>query len=197
MTSREGSGQPATAPAWWHERIRPARRFVTSTSAPPRTGNAGSAAHRARFSDARPRPPAGAGTGAIWMSTAPPSTTTEALLDAAAPVDHPHLACRQLMSVLVPTKAPYRSIWARWTGRQPAPDAPIWRYRHGARARRSGADDLCSRSGAFRVLPGCARSADLGGVGSASDQTRRWCSSDTAAASRAFRGAVALGRHSP
>jgi hypothetical protein len=31
----------------------------------------------------------------------------------------------------------------------------------GATARRSGADDLCSRSGAFRVFAGCARSASL------------------------------------
>jgi alkanesulfonate monooxygenase SsuD/methylene tetrahydromethanopterin reductase-like flavin-dependent oxidoreductase (luciferase family) len=38
--------------------------------------------------------------------------------------------------------------------------APIWRYHHGATARRSGADDLCSRSGAFRVSGVCARSAE-------------------------------------
>jgi hypothetical protein len=37
MTSREGSEQLPTDAAWWHERIRPARRFVTSASAPPRT----------------------------------------------------------------------------------------------------------------------------------------------------------------
>jgi hypothetical protein len=37
-------------------------------------------------------------------------------------------------------------------------EAPIWRYHHGATARRSGADDLCSPSGAFR-MSGSARSA--------------------------------------
>jgi hypothetical protein len=43
----------------------------------------------------------------------------------------------------------------------PAQDAPICRYHCAATARRSGADDLCSRSGAFRVFRECARSADL------------------------------------
>jgi hypothetical protein len=38
--------------------------------------------------------------------------------------------------------------------------APFGAQPHGATARRSGADDLCSRSGAFRVFAGCARSAD-------------------------------------
>jgi hypothetical protein len=45
---------------------------------------------------------------------------------------------------------------ARWH-----PEAPIWRYHHGATARRSGADDLCSRSGALRVFAGCSRSTLL------------------------------------
>ena len=40
-------------------------------------------------------------------------------------------------------------------------EAPFGALPHGATARRSGADDLCSRSGAFRVFAGCARSADM------------------------------------
>jgi hypothetical protein len=38
-------------------------------------------------------------------------------------------------------------------------EAPIWRHHRDATARRSGADDLCSRSGAFRVFRERARSA--------------------------------------
>jgi hypothetical protein len=40
-------------------------------------------------------------------------------------------------------------------------EASIWRFHRRATARHSGADDLCSRSGAFRVFAECARSADL------------------------------------
>jgi hypothetical protein len=36
-------------------------------------------------------------------------------------------------------------------------EAPIWRYPHGTTARPSGADDLCSRAGAFCVFAGCTR----------------------------------------
>jgi hypothetical protein len=53
-----------------------------------------------------------------------------------------------------------RSPSAVRSARRPAADAPFWRYPHGATARRSGADDLCPRSGAFRVFAEHARWAD-------------------------------------
>jgi hypothetical protein len=74
-------------------------------------------------------------------------------------------------------------------------EAPIWRHHRDATARRSGADDLCSRSGAFRVFRERARSAVLGGVVSAADQHRAGRSSDRGG-KRAF-PTVALGRQSP
>jgi hypothetical protein len=58
-----------------------------------------------------------------------------------------------------PASAPQRSFCTSTLGCRQAPDAPFWRYPHGATARRSGADDLCSCSGAFRVFAECARSA--------------------------------------
>jgi hypothetical protein len=42
-----------------------------------------------------------------------------------------------------------------------ATSASVGRHHHGATARRSGADDLCSRSGAFRVSGECASAASL------------------------------------
>jgi hypothetical protein len=61
----------------------------------------------------------------------------------------------------VPSRRPKRSICTSSRVSDVHPDAPIWLYPHDATARRSGADDLCSRSGAFRVFVECARSADL------------------------------------
>jgi hypothetical protein len=46
-------------------------------------------------------------------------------------------------------------------GRRRAPEAPIWCYHRRATARRSGTDDLWSRSGAVRGFEECARSAVL------------------------------------
>ena len=55
----------------------------------------------------------------------------------------------------------YRSLWTLVVRRSTSTNVPFGAQRHGAAARRSGADDLCSRSGAFRVFAECARSADL------------------------------------
>ena len=91
-------------------------------------------------------------------------------------------AWRRHLSTSGPPRAPERSICV---GCRPVPryaDAPIWRYPHGATARRSGADDLCSRSGAFRVFAECARSADLCGPPTPRrlrDRAFRWRTSST------------------
>jgi hypothetical protein len=96
--------------------------------------NTGSAAHRTRFPtrdrDGLPAPE----QARSGRPLAPPSTTTESVLDAATPVDHPHLACRQLMSVLVPTEAPDRSLRAPPDTRLDDPEALLCAPAGGRRA---------------------------------------------------------------
>jgi hypothetical protein len=52
--------------------------------------------------------------------------------------------------------APERSVCVLDDDPSTSAEAPFWRYHHRATARRSGADDLCSPSGAFRVFGACA-----------------------------------------
>jgi hypothetical protein len=87
--------------------------------------------------------------------------------------------------VPVRREAPERSFCVPDDDWSTSAEAPIWRYPHDATARRSGADDLCSRSGAFRVFVKCARSADMARV----NQPRRTGTTG----SDATRGAVRIG----
>jgi hypothetical protein len=70
-------------------------------------------------------------------------------------------AWRQPPPGQLPPRAPDRSICSLPPACPASAEAPIWRHHHGPTARRSGADDPCSSSDAFRVVGECARSASL------------------------------------
>jgi hypothetical protein len=97
-----------------------------------------------------------------------------------------------------PRGASERSIFTGGRGWSAHTDAPIWRNQYDAMAGRSGPDDLCSRSGAFRVitmvreirrsasaLDGSQRGDDRMGDSAAPARERSICSPTTASPMRA------------
>jgi hypothetical protein len=105
----------------------------------------------------RPHPHAAESCGRSNGSSATPSTGTSATPLAAGNRAFWGACSRTARTSCARPEPP---IWRVAIGHCPTTDAPISRYHRDATARRSGADDLCSRSGAFRVFRECARTGN-------------------------------------